>query len=140
VSTKANLASPTFTGTPTAPTAAYNTNTTQLATTAFVQKVQFPNYVTVASGVMDCSAGVYFYKSVSSNITFSFSNPYASGTVYSCTLEVAHNSGTISWDSSIKWPGGFAPLLTSNRTHIFTFVSINGGTTWRATALADYPL
>lgn len=34
---KANLASPAFTGTPTAPTAAVGTNTTQLATTAFVQ-------------------------------------------------------------------------------------------------------
>jgi len=35
-STKANLASPTFTGTPAAPTAASGTKTTQLATTAFV--------------------------------------------------------------------------------------------------------
>jgi hypothetical protein len=34
---KAPLASPTFTGTPAAPTAASGTNTTQLATTAFVQ-------------------------------------------------------------------------------------------------------
>ena len=34
---KANLASPTFTGTPAAPTAAANTNTTQVATTAYVQ-------------------------------------------------------------------------------------------------------
>lgn len=34
--TKANLASPTLTGTPAAPTAAADTNTTQLATTAFV--------------------------------------------------------------------------------------------------------
>ena len=33
---KANLASPTFTGTPTAPTATAGTNTTQIATTAFV--------------------------------------------------------------------------------------------------------
>jgi hypothetical protein len=33
---KANLASPTFTGTPSAPTATAGTNTTQLATTAFV--------------------------------------------------------------------------------------------------------
>ena len=36
MATKANLASPTFTGTPDAPTAAPGTNTTQLATTAFV--------------------------------------------------------------------------------------------------------
>jgi len=35
--TDANDASPTFTGTPTAPTAAEDTNTTQIATTAFVQ-------------------------------------------------------------------------------------------------------
>lgn len=34
--TKADIASPTFTGTPTAPTAAAGTNTTQIATTAFV--------------------------------------------------------------------------------------------------------
>lgn len=34
--TKANLASPTFTGTPAAPTAVADTNTTQIATTAFV--------------------------------------------------------------------------------------------------------
>jgi len=34
---KAGLSSPTFTGTPAAPTAAANTNTTQIATTAYVQ-------------------------------------------------------------------------------------------------------
>jgi len=37
ISAIASLASPTFTGTPTAPTAVSGTNTTQLATTAFVQ-------------------------------------------------------------------------------------------------------
>ena len=38
VATKADLASPTFTGTPAAPTASFGENTTQLATTAFVQE------------------------------------------------------------------------------------------------------
>ena len=37
MSDKAPFASPAFTGTPTAPTAAAGTNTTQIATTAFVQ-------------------------------------------------------------------------------------------------------
>ena len=37
IQTKADLASPTFTGTPLAPTAAGGTNTTQIATTAFVK-------------------------------------------------------------------------------------------------------
>lgn len=36
ISSKANLASPSFTGTPTAPTATSSTSTTQIATTAFV--------------------------------------------------------------------------------------------------------
>ena len=36
ITSKAGTASPTFTGTPAAPTAAQGTNTTQLATTAFV--------------------------------------------------------------------------------------------------------
>lgn len=43
---KANLASPTFTGTPAAPTATVGTNTTQLATTAFV----IANAVTSVNG------------------------------------------------------------------------------------------
>jgi hypothetical protein len=41
VGTKADLASPTFTGTPTAPTASAGTSSTQIATTAFVDA----NYV-----------------------------------------------------------------------------------------------
>jgi hypothetical protein len=45
---KAPLASPTFTGTPTAPTATKTTNTTQLATTAFVKDV-VADYVPTSS-------------------------------------------------------------------------------------------
>jgi microcystin-dependent protein len=37
IASKANINSPALTGTPTGPTASYGTNTTQLATTAFVQ-------------------------------------------------------------------------------------------------------
>lgn len=48
---KANTESPTFTGTPTAPTAAAGTNTTQIATTAFVQ-----------SAVAAASTGVAKYQ------------------------------------------------------------------------------
>jgi hypothetical protein len=44
----ATLAAPTFTGVPTAPTAAVATNTTQLATTAFVQAATKLKTATVA--------------------------------------------------------------------------------------------
>ena len=43
IATKADLNNPTFTGTPTAPTAAAGNNTTQIATTAFVMVNGFPS-------------------------------------------------------------------------------------------------
>lgn len=48
VATKANSASPTFTGTPTVPTATVGTNTTQVASTAFVQAAIADNETDVA--------------------------------------------------------------------------------------------
>lgn len=59
---KANLANPTFTGVPVAPTAAANTNTTQLATTEFVtrakrsDRVSVLDYGAVGNGVTDDTA------------------------------------------------------------------------------------
>jgi hypothetical protein len=47
---KAGLASPAFTGTPTAPTATTGTNTTQVATTAFVQQVALNNQLPLQTG------------------------------------------------------------------------------------------
>jgi hypothetical protein len=52
---KAGLASPAFTGTPTAPTATTGTNTTQVATTAFVQQAAFNNTLPSQTG----NAGKY---------------------------------------------------------------------------------
>jgi hypothetical protein len=49
---KANLASPTFTGTPTAPTASGGTNTTQLSTTAFVRE-EIASLVASAPSTLD---------------------------------------------------------------------------------------
>ena len=51
VNSKADIASPTFTGTPAAPTASSSTNTTQLATTAFVQTA-VGALVTIPSGML----------------------------------------------------------------------------------------
>lgn len=52
LSAKANLASPTFTGVPAAPTAAAATNTTQIATTAFV-RTEVSNLVASAPAALD---------------------------------------------------------------------------------------
>lgn len=66
VSVKANTASPTFTGTPAAPTAAVDTNTTQIATTAFVigqgyAKLASPTFTgTVTAAALTASGQVTF--------------------------------------------------------------------------------
>lgn len=57
---KANIASPTLTGTPKAPTAAAGTNTTQIATTAFVQTAIAANSITLTATnpALTASSGV----------------------------------------------------------------------------------
>jgi hypothetical protein len=78
--TKAPLASPTFTGTPTAPTAASGTNTTQVATTAFVNTVAGDSVaaLTPAATVdIDLSSGTIFTLTPDQNTTFTLSNTTA---------------------------------------------------------------
>ena len=68
---KASLASPTFTGTPAAPTAAGGTNTTQIATTAFVQSAvgSVVSGLLELKGNLDCSADPN-YPSASAGDTY----------------------------------------------------------------------
>jgi hypothetical protein len=77
---KADLASPALTGTPTAPTAAQATNTTQVATTAFVQSNLTASLLRAALGIPEyasdglataggLAAGDVYYNTVSSKYT-----------------------------------------------------------------------
>ena len=87
---------------------------------------------------IDLSTGNYFTKTINANSTFTFSNPPASGTVGSFTLELTHTSGTVTWPTSVKFPADTAPTLTTGKTHLFVFVTDDGGTRYRGAALADY--
>ena len=96
--------------------------------------------VAEAVGALDInlSTGNYFTKTISGNSTFTFSNPPASGTVGSFTLELTHSSGTVTWPSSVKFPADTAPTLTTGKTHIFVFVTDDGGSRYRGAALVDF--
>ena len=87
---------------------------------------------------IDCSTGNYFTKTISGNSTFTFANPAASGSVTSFTLELTHSSGTVTWPSSVKWSADTPPTLTTGKTHLFMFVTDDGGTRYRGSALVDY--
>jgi len=86
---------------------------------------------------VDCSAGNYFKKTISGNSTFTFAN-VPTGGAYSFTLELTHSSGTVTWPSSVKFPADTAPTLTTGKTHLFMFLTDDGGTRFRGSSLVDY--
>ena len=96
--------------------------------------------VATAMGALevDCRTSNYFTKTISGNSTFTFANPAASGQATAFTLELTHSSGTVTWPSSVKWNADTAPALTAGKTHLFMFVTDDGGTRWRGSALVDY--
>ena len=82
--------------------------------------------------------GNYFTKTINGNSTFTFINPGNSGVATTFTLELTHTSGTVTWPASVKFPADTAPTLTTGKTHLFMFVTDDGGTRYRGAALADY--
>lgn len=93
--------------------------------------------VVVSALNVDCSLGNFFTKTISANSTFTFSNAPASK-AYSFVLELTHTSGTVTWPASVRWPADTAPTLTAGKTHLFVFVTDDGGTTWRGASSVDY--
>lgn len=95
------------------------------------------NLTAVSALDIDCSAGNYFTKTISGNSTFTVSN-VPSSRAFAFTLELTHTSGTVTWFSGVEWPSGTAPTLTTGKTHLFMFVTDDGGTRWRASSLINY--
>lgn len=113
---------------------------TKLAISGGITDGQIRSVVTAlganGSGI-PVSSGNYFTATLSVDSTVTFVSPYPADS-YSLTYEVNHTGGTISWDSSIKWPADTAPTLTTGKTHLFMFVTDDSGTTWRGASLVDY--
>ena len=97
-------------------------------------------YVAVTSTsnatTVDCEAGNTFMHTLTENTTFTFSNPPASGTAYTMTLEVIQDASasgyTVTWPTSVDWPAATAPTLSAdaNAVDVFVFTTRDGGTTW----------
>lgn len=97
---KANLASPTFTGTPVAPTASVDTNTTQIATTEFVIS---QGYAKLASPTFTGTVVIpVSTNSQSSSYTLSLSD---SSKLIEINVSTANNV-TIPLNSSVAFPIG----------------------------------
>jgi hypothetical protein len=83
-----------------------------------------------------CTSGNYFTAILSGNSSVYFTGVPAAS--YSLAYEVRHDTGTITWPTSVTWPSATAPTLTTGKTHLFMFVTDDSGTTWRASSLINY--
>ena len=104
------------------------------------QYIQQEETLTVSSNAttVDCSTGNYFTVQAAGNITFTFGTAPADTKSYAMIIEVDHNSGTLTWPASVKWPSDTAPTLTTGKTHQFYFHTNDNGSRWRGASLVDY--
>jgi hypothetical protein len=78
--------------------------------------------------------GNVFEHDLTENVTYTFSNPAASGRASAFVLKVIQDSSarTITWPGSVDWASATAPTLTAtnNGVDVFGFLTIDGGTTY----------
>ena len=110
IATKANLASPALTGTPTAPTASVGTNTTQLASTAFVQAALAASLYPVGSIYINATSAV----NPATLLGFGTWTAFGAGRVM-----VGFNSSNALFDTAEE-TGGSADAVLVSHTHTAT--------------------
>ena len=98
------------------------------------------SYVAVTSSgaatTVNCETGNSFSHVLTEATTFTFSNPPASGTAYTMSIEIIQDASasgyTVTWPSSVDWPAATAPTLTATASakDIFVFTTRDGGTNW----------
>ena len=78
--------------------------------------------------------GNSFLHDLTENVTYTFSNPAASGKVSMFVLKIIQGSSArvITWPSSVDWAAATAPTLTATNdgVDVFVFFTIDGGTTY----------
>jgi hypothetical protein len=134
VNTKADLVSPTFTGTPLAPTASPGTNNTQLATTAFVTAAD----VAAITAERTATATIT-NKTLTAPVITNANATITSGSITGITdLAVADGGtgrSTLTADNVILGDGTNAVKFVAPGTSGNVLTS--NGTTWSSTALPD---
>lgn len=89
-----------------------------------------------AAVTVNCETGNSFSHTLTESTTFTFSNPPASGTSYSFSIEIIQDASasgyTVTWPTSVDWPSGTAPTLTATASakDVFVFTTRDGGTNW----------
>ena len=84
------------------------------------------------AATLNLQDGTVFTHTLSENVTYTFSNPAASGYASGFTLKVTQDSSarTITWPGSVDWAAATAPTLStgSGDVDVFVFLTVDGGT------------
>ena len=117
-----------------------NSKITADVTGEFIADSYNETYAAVTSSsnatAVNCHNGNAFSHTLTENTTFTFSNPPASGTAFTFSLEIIQDSSasgySVTWPSAVDWPSATAPTLTATASakDIFVFYSRDGGTNW----------
>lgn len=126
---KAPLASPTFTGTPAAPTAAVGTNTTQVATTEFVNQnrmlgLAFSDETTPITATPDKLTFHFPYTTTTLEIWVELKTAQASGNIF--TVDV-HKNGTTILSTKITIDNTEETSLTALTAPVISVPSVTKG-------------
>jgi len=110
-----------------------------------LQRAAFRDYALVlvargsvsATATLDLTDGNFFQARAAGSTTFVFANPPVSvvgtgGAAGGFILELQNGgAATVTWPSTVRWPGGTAPTLTAAGFDVLVFVTDDGGTNWR---------
>lgn len=91
------------------------------------------------TATLDLTKAQHFVRQVSANTTLAFSGaPSGQSFGFSLRLVFGMAAYAVTWPSSVKWPSDTAPMLVAAKTHVFVFVTDDGGNTWRGISIRNY--
>jgi hypothetical protein len=124
----APLESPSFTGFPTVPTQTPLDNSTNIASTQYVDDAVAainPTSTLVSSLNVDWSLGNVFYKSISTGTTFTFSNTADGKTISLAVINTSGADVAVAFPAGIKVKTGFSLSVPAGQANIYTFIVAN---------------
>lgn len=85
------------------------------------------------NSVINLANGTFVTATLNSSPTFTIINVPSQAVSFTLVLTNDGTPGrTITWPASVRWPDNSAPTGNTivNKTNIYTFLTINSGTTW----------
>jgi hypothetical protein len=90
--------------------------------TASLLGIAYKTSQSISGTAIDWSTGDIFYKTISTNTTFTFSNAVDGMKI---TVIITAGSGnTVTWPT-VKWQNGSPPTQTSSGTDVYSFIKYN---------------